>query len=108
MGGDIEGKTNVANTSDFRLWLAENQPEEDDHEEIYALYRAAMDRSDYGIWEVTTSGAKTFIKGPEGTLQLLSEKARTAFIGEVSKLTSDPQMKMEGWYEYKRAMAKDD
>lgn len=93
----------MTNTTDFDVWLEENDP--DGHEEIYALYQAADERESYGLWEVKTQGDKTFIVGSAGTLQLLSEMARQKFVQRVNALKSDPEMDMESWYGFERAMA---
>lgn len=95
----------MTDTSDFDLWLSENEPA--GYEDIYNLYRAVVDRESMGMWQVSTKGDKTFVKGPEGTLQLLSEDARKAFLPRVEHL-NDSDMSMDGWYEYHRAMAKKD
>jgi hypothetical protein len=96
----------MTDTSDFEVWLAENEP--DGHEDIYSLYQAVECREDYGIWSVKVRGEKTFVTGPEGTLQLLSEKARQAFLKEVEALKDDDELDMESWYGFHDAMAKDD
>lgn len=97
----------MTNTTNFDAWLEEHQPE--GPEEIYCLYKAALDRRDWGRWSVTTEGDKTFIKGSEGTLQLVSEAARHAFITKVDDLKdAEPGMTMEGWYDIHRSVAKDD
>ena len=95
----------MKNTSEFDVWLEENEPE--DHEEIYSLYNSVVHRESWGLWEVTTNGDKTFIKGPNSTLNLLSGNARQAFQNRVEALKSDPEMDMESWYGYERNMAND-
>jgi hypothetical protein len=96
----------MSGTTDFDSWLAANDPK--GFESIYNLHRTVLDRRSYGGWEVTTKDAKTFIKGCDETLQLLSEKARFAFLARIDDLKDDPELTMEGWYEFNRAMAKDD
>lgn len=93
-------------TSGFEEWFGDNEP--DDFEDIYALYNAASSRETFGTYEVKTSGEKTFITGPISTLALLSEKARTAFLAKIEDLKDDPDMDMESWYGFKRAISKDD
>jgi len=101
-GQAIEGIA-MSSTTNFDVWLEENEP--DGHEEIYSLYQAVDLREGYGLWDVTTQGDKTFIKGTTSTLQLLSEKARLAFLTAVEKLKDDPEMDMESWYGFERNMA---
>lgn len=93
----------MPNTTDFEVWLEDNEP--DGYEEIYTLYRSVEDRESNGIWVVTNAGDKTFVTGSNSTLQLLSEKARRAFLAAVVALKSDPEMDMESWYGYERNMA---
>lgn len=93
----------MTDTPDFNVWLDENEP--DGHEEIYALYQSVDERESVGVWDVKIQGDKTFITGPFGTLQLLSEKARLAFLRKVESLKSDPDMDMESWYGFERNMA---
>lgn len=96
----------MTDTSDFRAWLEENQPE--GHEEIFCLYKAVESQESHGLWDVSVKDDKTFIKGPSGTLQLLSDKARIAFLKAVEALKDDKEMDMDSWYGFKVAMAKDD
>jgi hypothetical protein len=66
----------MINMPDFEEWLAAHEPE--GHDEIIDLWRAANERETNGMWKVTTKDTalceKTFIAGPEGTMELLSEK----------------------------------
>jgi len=97
----------MATITDFDAWLNEADP--DDYEEIYALCRAVMDIDEFGMYKCSMNNGKYFVKGnhTEDTLMLASEKARLAFVG-----TIDVRFKMEGnlegWYQYKRAMTKND
>ena len=103
----------MASMTDFEEWIgAGNEP--DDHEEIYALWRAAQG-DETGIYDVKseTDGQgnlrKIFIGGPSGdTLALLSPKAITAFRKVIRRYKQDDDLDWEGSYEYRRAMAKDD
>jgi hypothetical protein len=91
---------------DFDAWLDLEQPE--GHEEIYDLYRSVQLRKTGGFYHVSTKGEQTFIRGQSSTLRLANEKARHAFLAKVVALKDDDQMSMEGWYEFRRSMAKDD
>lgn len=93
----------MTNTTNYSVWLEEHDP--DGHEEIYSLYQAATERQSYSLWDVKTQDDKTFITGSSGTLQLLSEKARLAFVRKVESLSTDPEMDMESWYGFERNMA---
>lgn len=93
----------MPSTTDFEVWLEENEP--DGYEEIYALYRSVEEREANGNWDVTTNGEKTFVTGSTSTLQLLSEKARLAFLKQVELLKTDPEMDMDSWYGFERSMA---
>jgi len=72
------------------------------------LFKAVYERRDFGSFKVTTKGEKTFVKRDEGTLALLSEKARDAFLLRVAALAGETPATMEGWYYMMRAMAKPD
>lgn len=97
----------MATITDFNKWLNEVDP--DNHEEIYALYRAVIDIDQNGMYECSVNNGKYFVKGDHtiNTLTLASEKAYSAFLKEINarfELEGD----IEGWYGFKRAMAKDD
>ena len=89
--------------TDFEVWLEENEPE--GHEEIYALYQAVVSRNDWGFYNVTNDGDKTFVKGSLSTLLLASGKARKAFLSRVDALRDDRELDMESWYHFRRNMA---
>ena len=100
----------MATITDFEAWLEQADP--DDHEEVYALYRAIEDGDSFGIYECKASpdGKKWFLKGghTEDTLMLASDKAKNAFRSLIEKKYGDGELDMEAWYHYKRNMAKDD
>lgn len=96
----------MSTTTNFEEWLEDNDP--DGYEDVFAVYKAAHDRCDWGHWTVTTKGVKTFIKGPAGTLSLLSEKARIAFMATVARSVGESVATMEGWYYFQYAMTKPD
>lgn len=96
----------MTTTTNFEEWLEDNRPNGD--VEIFEIYKAAHDRQDFCEWRVTTTGEKTFIKGPASTLQLFSEKARIAFLVTIAKSVGQSMATMEGWYYSQRAMAKPD
>jgi hypothetical protein len=95
--------------TDFEAWLEQADP--DGHEEVYALYQAVSAGEDYGFYECKASddGTKWFLKGGhvEDTLMLASEKARSAFLLLIESKYTDGDMDIESWYDYMRAMAKD-
>lgn len=97
----------MAIITDFNEWLDEADP--DSHEEIYALFRAVEDINQNGMYKCWINNKKYFVKGDHttNTLILASEKAYYAFLKEINarfELEGD----IEGWYGFKRAMAKDD
>lgn len=96
----------MTNTTNFEEWLEDNRPSGD--VEIFEVYKAVHDRSDFCGYTVTRRGEMTFVKGPISTLQLFSEKARVAFLVTVAKSVGQSMATMEGWYYMQRAMAKPD
>lgn len=96
----------MSNNTDFEDWLAAgNEP--DTPEERYALHKAAQGES-FGIYDVTDKNGQRFIKGPEGTLALVTEKAVKAFQKRVDDFMPEPELGWEGGNYYLHAMAKDD
>ena len=93
--------------TEFDVWLDEADLE--GHEEIYALYRAITDKCDFGIINCSENNGKLFIKTgqTENTLMLVSSKATDMFIKTIYK-RFDIDGDIEGWYGFKRNMAKDD
>jgi hypothetical protein len=88
-------------TNVFETWLEANDPE--GYDEIYSLHMAVDRREDWGPWKVTIKDDKTFVNSPFSTLQLLSEKARQAFLAEVDALRgTDNELDIESWYHYHR------
>lgn len=96
--------------TDFEAFL--DQAEPDDHEEVYALYKAVEDCTDMTWYEcVEAPNGKWIVSSPnaEDKLLLASQQAKDAFLHLVSERYIDDQdQDIEGWYGYKRAMAKDD
>jgi hypothetical protein len=90
-------------TSNFHDWLEQNDVE--GHEEIYELYHAVQGRETFGNFEVSTSGEKTFIKGPASILVLATKSAEAAFSKLVYELKADDGLDMDSWYGYQRNMA---
>jgi hypothetical protein len=93
----------MSTTTNFDDWLSENSVE--DPEEIYALYEAATNRKGDLIFEVTTVGEKTFIKGDASTLLLATEWARKAFVTRINQLKGDDTLDMESWIGLQRNLA---
>ena len=93
----------MSTTTSFDVWLEENEPE--GHEEIYALYQAVERRDDWGLYNVTNDGDRTFVKGPTSTLLLASDKARKAFLTKVNALKDDKELNMESWYHFRHNLA---
>jgi len=98
--------------TDFQLWLnSGNEPE--DFEDTYDLYRAATEGGEWGEYKGThDEKGRTFIKGDgDGSLALVSKEAQKSFLRLIQRLYMDgdgpDSMNPEGWYEFNRAMAKD-
>lgn len=100
----------MATITEFEEWLEQADP--DDHEEVYALFRALTDTETFGPYECILGPSKTmwFVKaaGADDTLLLASEKARTAFISLVEQRFGDGELDMESWYHFHRNLSKDD
>lgn len=97
--------------TDFQKWLEGVEPE--DHNEVYALYKAVQECSSYGIYEVKPA------RGQEGRwivtakhvnqpLLLNSEEARKTFLNLIARKYTDGELDMESWHSYKCALIKDD
>lgn len=84
----------------------------EDYEDVYCLYRSVKEITEYAGFSTTqkstSKGNSYFVKYiHDDLLMLASEKARNYFMTFLEqKYTGD--MDMEGWYAYKRAMAKND
>ena len=97
----------MASTTNFELWIAENEPE--NSTEIEALYHAA-DGQSFGIYDASKDqSGRVFIKPTTGesTLALTSNKAIAEFKRHVQKL-ADPELGMHGGAAFEHAMSKDD
>jgi hypothetical protein len=100
----------MSTTTDFREWL--DNVELEDHDEVYSLYRAVKDGTTFGIFDVKPArgaGERWIVSAShlDQSLLLASSDARQAFLVHLTKTHCD-DMEMEGWYSFKRAMAKDD
>lgn len=97
----------MATITDFDTWLEEAAPE--GYEEIYALYKCVEGEEDFGAWECGKNNNMLFIKTSHtsNTLMLASPKAKQAFLTTItSRYVGEDGMSMEGWYEFRRSMAK--
>ena len=94
--------------SDFDLWL--DSIDLTNYDDIYSLYRAVSDEKDCGMFECQKNGEKLFIKSSntDDVLFLASEKAKNYFIEIIQKRFVDSEMSIDGWYEFKKAMGKED
>ena len=102
---------NMATITDFNSWLS--CIDLTDYNDVYSLYRTVTDLDEYGSFVIrkTVRGNDSayFLKSSEcdDTLMLASEKAKETFLYHLEqKFCGD--MDMEGWYDFKRAMDKDD
>lgn len=97
----------MTSTTDFNEWL-ENGNEPETPDECYALWQASQGES-FGTYDVTdNSKGHRFIKGPEGTLALVSPKAIAAFQSRVDDYMPDKELGWEGGAAFLHAMSKDD
>lgn len=99
----------MTTTTEFDCWLDMADP--DDHEEVYALHQAVSNIEESGIYSCSSNNGRYFIKADhvEDTLMLASDKARNAFLSILeSRYGAEEFGGIEGWYGYKRAIAKDD
>lgn len=94
-------------TTDFELWIAENEPESFD--EVNCLYEATFGESS-GIYNATSKNGKVFISvsGAEHSLALLSVKAVEAFRKKIEVYNVHRDLGWEGAAALVRAMQKDD
>lgn len=79
------------------------------YEEIYCLYRAALDNEDYGLFEVSKENGKIVLKANhmDETLEFDSEEELKKFADLIEEEYME-DMDAEGWYSFQRAMEKDD
>lgn len=97
--------------TDFIEWLDANEP--DNFEEVYCLYQAVVEPGNWGPYEgQKDASGRVFIKGSTPpSLALVSERARIAFIHLIQRRYMDgdgpESMTPDGWYEFMKAMAKD-
>ena len=99
----------MATITDFAAWLEQANP--DDHEEVYALYRAVADEEEMGLYECSRNArGQLFVKAnhTDDTLMIASASAKALFLQKMEEQYCDDPSDMESWYGYKRAMAKDD
>lgn len=96
--------------TDFSAWL--DQADLDDHEEVYALYKAVEDVDDVGLYKCTASkdGTKWFVEAShtEDKLMLASVEARAAFLKKIENEYTNGELDIESWYYYQSQMNKDD
>ena len=96
--------------TDFASWLDQADPE--GHEEVYSLYRAVQDRDEWGPFNAKPArggdGVIVYADHIDDTLLLASEKAFEAFSKEIERRYVDSDLNIEGWYEFRRSMAKHD
>lgn len=100
----------MATITDFEAFL--DQAEPDDHEEVYALYKAVEDCCDMTFYECERApNGQWIVSSPVASdkLRLASQDAKDAFLRLVhERYVNDEGQDIEGWYGYQRAMAKDD
>jgi hypothetical protein len=99
----------MATITEFDAWF--DMADLDDHEEVYSLYRAVSGRDEMGMYKCDVNNGKYFVTADhvDDTLMLASDKALNAFLSEIeSRFGISDFGDIEGWYGYKRAMAKSD
>ena len=95
---------------DFAHWLS--LVDTVHHEDVHDLYESVRLHDQFGMFECRPSQTNRHLSvvradGHDEPLLLVSAKARTAFLALLER-TYCEDMTMEGWYAYRRAMAKDD
>lgn len=100
----------MSTITDFSGWL--DQADLDDHEEIYALYKAVEGAEEVGLYKCTAAADRTkwFVTADhiDDTLMLASVDARSTFLKKIESDYTDGEMDIESWYGYMCAMSKDD
>lgn len=100
----------MATITDFNAWL--DMVDAEGHEEVYSLYCAVSENDDMGMYKCSENNGKYFLKALHfgDTLMLASEKAKNAFLAEITSRfgISDFGGDIESWYAYCHAMSKDD
>lgn len=96
--------------TDFNEWLKENDLSE--HDDIDSLFRTVKELSNYGLFSIKEAkgagnGWIVYSNGGENTLHIQTEKARESFLKTIEDRYCGG-MPEEGWYEYHRAMEKND
>jgi len=95
---------------DFSAWL--DPLELTGHEDVHSLYMAVVNVEGWGPFEAKPTkngkGIVVYADYIQENLLLSSDKAINAFKKEIEKRYVDSDMDIEAWYQYRRAMAKDD
>lgn len=81
----------------------------ENYEEIYSLYRAVVDKGNYGLFGITERENKIILKADhlEETLEFSDEDELSSFSDLIEEEYME-DMDPEGWYGFHRAMEKDD
>jgi len=101
---NLSGKNRKSELLD---WL--NSIDLEGYEEIYGLYRAVLDKEDYGLFEVTEEDDKITVKARhvDETLEFDNDDDLKKFADLIEEEYMD-EMGAEGWYAFHRAMEKGD
>lgn len=91
-------------TTDFSSWLDSVDPE--GTEEVYGLYSAVSEEESNGIFEVSSSQGKLFVKVGHVTdsLMITSPQAKALFLDILREKFMDGESDVESWYGYQRNM----
>lgn len=97
--------------TDFDSWLDQTEPA--GYEDVYSLFRCVSGEENFGRWECKNNQGKLFIeagsKTAYDTLMIASPQAKELFLRILrDRYVTDKDLDIEGWYEFRRAMEKDD
>lgn len=98
----------MATTTDFQEWL--DNLDETSIEEIYCLYKSIVGVTQMGGFNCSQNNGRLFIKTDQNdsTLMLASGKAVKAFLDKLDSEYGGDFGWVGGYYEFVRAMEKDD
>ena len=101
----------MSTTTDFKEWI--KGVELEDHNEIYALYKAVMDCKPFGIYDVKPAKGLEggwIVSAPHTDLNLLlaSDAAKEAFLLHIHGMSGARELDVESWHNLMLSQQKDD
>jgi hypothetical protein len=97
----------MATTTNIQSWLEFIEPE--NYEEIYALYCSVIDNEELGGFKCISVGNNYHVTHAscDDTL-VLTKSSKVFFLNLIQTTYVDSDMGIEGWFDYKRSMEKED